>query len=127
MSHRKDTRLIQVKILTAMNLVYHISSIIMDSIIPNVQAFKAFFLFVLRFNVPVNNFSVMLGQNHCFLGINQYPGVLVCLAQGHNMVRQVGSESDALPLCHHAPQLLKPSSVITVQFVIGNVTKSFRL
>ena len=26
----------------------------------------------LLFNVPVNDFSVMLGLNHCFLGIYQY-------------------------------------------------------
>ena len=26
------------------------------------------FLFVLRLNVPVNNFSVMLGRSHRFLG-----------------------------------------------------------
>ena len=26
-------------------------------------------LFVLRLNVPVNNFSVISGQSHCFLGI----------------------------------------------------------
>ena len=25
-------------------------------------------LFVLRLNVPVNNFSVMSGRSHCFLG-----------------------------------------------------------
>ena len=27
-------------------------------------------------NIPVNNFSVMLGQSHCFLGIYQYFGEL---------------------------------------------------
>ena len=27
-----------------------------------------FCLFVLRLNVPVNNFSVMSGRSHCFLG-----------------------------------------------------------
>ena len=37
------------------------------------------------FDVPVNNFSVMLGQSHCFLGIYQCFGELKvkCLAQGH--------------------------------------------
>ena len=39
------------------------------------------FLFALRFNVPVNNFSVMSGWSQHFLGINQYPGDLKCLAQ----------------------------------------------
>ena len=67
-------------------------------------------LFVLRFNVPVNNFSVMSGRSHHFLGFNLYPRELMCLAQGHNTVTLVGiepgplySESDALPLGHHAP------------------------
>ena len=31
-------------------------------------------LFVLRFKVPVNNFSVMSGWSHRFLGLNQYSG-----------------------------------------------------
>ena len=30
----------------------------------------------LLFNIPVNNFSVMLGRSHCFLGIYQYFGEL---------------------------------------------------
>ena len=30
----------------------------------------------LLFNIPVNSFSVMLGQSHCFLGIYQYFGEL---------------------------------------------------
>ena len=34
-------------------------------------------LFVLRFNIPVNNFSVMLGRSHSFWRVK-------CLAQGHN-------------------------------------------
>ena len=29
-------------------------------------------LFVLRFNVPVNNLSAMSGHGHCFQGINPY-------------------------------------------------------
>ena len=33
---------------------------------------QSFCLVWLLFNVPVNNFSVMLGQSHCFLGIYQY-------------------------------------------------------
>ena len=47
---------------------------------------------VLRFNVPVNNFSVMLGRNHRFLGINQYFRELMCLAQEDNRVTLVGIE-----------------------------------
>ena len=49
-------------------------------------------LFVLRFNVPVNNFSVMLGRSHRYLGIKQYSGELMCFAQGHNTVILVGIE-----------------------------------
>ena len=41
-------------------------------------------LFVLRLNVPVNNFSVMSGRSHRFLGINKYFRGVKCLAQGHN-------------------------------------------
>ena len=37
-------------------------------------------------NVPVNNFSLMLGWNHRFLGITSTFGELMCLAQGHNTV-----------------------------------------
>ena len=44
-------------------------------------------LFVLRLNVQVNNFSVMLGQ--------------MCLAQGHNSMPPVGMEP-ILPLRHCA-------------------------
>ena len=41
-------------------------------------------VFVLWFSVPVNNFSVMSGQNHHFLGINQYKSKLMCLAKRHD-------------------------------------------
>ena len=44
-------------------------------------------LFVLRLNVPVNNFSVMLGQSQVFLGRE-----LMCLAQGSNTVTSGGIE-----------------------------------
>ena len=49
-------------------------------------------LVVLRFNIPVNSFSVMLGWSHRFLGINQYSRELMSLAQGHNTVTPVGIE-----------------------------------
>ena len=68
-------------------------------------------LFVcIEVNIPVNNFSVMLGQSYRFLGVNQCTGELICLAQGHNMVPPVGIIprtslcSDALPLHHNAPR-----------------------
>ena len=35
--------------------------------------------------LPVNNFSVILGPIHLFLGLKHYYGELKCLAQGHNM------------------------------------------
>ena len=69
-------------------------------------------LFMLRLNIPVNNFSVMLGWSHHFLGLYyQYFRRIKCLAQGHNMAeiglepRPLAPESDALPLSHHAFQL----------------------
>ena len=42
------------------------------------------YLFILRFNIPVNNFSVILGWR--FLCINRYmcSGVFMCLAHVHN-------------------------------------------
>ena len=40
---------------------------------------------VLRLNVPVNNFSVMPGWSHHFLGITSTLGGVKSLAQGHNM------------------------------------------
>ena len=52
-------------------------------------------LFVLRFNVPVNNFSVMSGRSHRFLGLNQYSRESMCLAQGHNTVTLVWIEPRA--------------------------------
>ena len=48
--------------------------------------------FILRFNVPVNNFAVMLGRSHRFLGFNKYSRELMCLAQGHNSMTLVGIE-----------------------------------
>ena len=64
--------------------------------------FGLFFLF----NVPVNNFSVMLGRSHRFLGIYQYFGELSVLLKdttrrswGSNH-GPLPSESDALPRSH---------------------------
>ena len=51
---------------------------------------KNLFVCVLRFSVPDNNFLVMSGQSHRFLGFNQYSRELICLAQGHNTVTLVG-------------------------------------
>ena len=63
------------------------------------------FVHVLKFNILVNKFSVLLGWIHHFLGISQYSGEFMCLAQGHDTVPQWGLspgpldlESDALPL-----------------------------
>ena len=61
------------------------------------------FLFVLSSNGPVNNFSVISGWSDPFLGSNQYSGVLMCLAQGHNTVQPVGIEPRTSPFtvkCH---------------------------
>ena len=55
-------------------------------------------LFVLRFNDPVNNFSVMSRQSHSFLGINQYSGELMSLAQGHSTMLSMVMEPRTLDL-----------------------------
>ena len=47
-------------------------------------------LFLLRLSMPVNNFSVMSGGSHRFLGFNQYSRELMYLAQGHNTELPVG-------------------------------------
>ena len=70
---------------------------------------KDFCLFVLRLNVPVNNFSVMSGRSQCFLGLTstaESECVLLkdttrCRLWGSNQ-GPLNSESDALPLRHHA-------------------------
>ena len=41
---------------------------------------KVFDCLFCGFNIPVNNFSVMSGHSHCFLGITQFYGELMCLA-----------------------------------------------
>ena len=46
-------------------------------------------VFFVKFNIPINNFSVMSGRSHRFLGINQYFRELMCLAQGHKTVTHV--------------------------------------
>ena len=68
--------------------------------------------FFLRFNVPVNNFSVLLGRSHRFLGIfyQCFSGSKCVFAQGHNTAevgiepRPLTPESEALPLCRRAPK-----------------------
>ena len=42
-------------------------------------------LFALRFNVPVNNFSVMSGRSHRFLGFNQYSRELMGSGTQHGV------------------------------------------
>ena len=44
---------------------------------------KSFFFFDCGFNVPVNNFSVMLRRSHLFLGITSTFGEQMSLAQGN--------------------------------------------
>ena len=43
-------------------------------------------LFEFRFNIKVNNFFVVEGWSHCFLGINKLSRELMCLAQLYNCV-----------------------------------------
>ena len=50
--------------------------------------FCVFFLISFRFNVPVNNFSVMSGRSHCFLGITST--LVICVLIEHmNCIRTV--------------------------------------
>ena len=74
------------------------------SLLSKLVVFLEFF-----FNVPVNNFSVMLEQSHRFLDIYQYFGEVSC---PRTLQRPWGSnpgplapESDTLPLGHRAPLL----------------------
>ena len=47
---------------------------------------QKFCLFVLGFNILINNCSVMSGRSHRFLGINQYSQQFMYLAQGLSTV-----------------------------------------
>ena len=59
-------------------------------------------------NITVNNFSVMFGQCHCFLDINQYSPELK--AQRHYMV-EVAIITQNLPLqspvCYHMSRIVR--------------------
>ena len=52
--------------------VYHLNNILKKYLKHN----RFHGMVLLLFNVPVNNFSVMFGRSHCFLGIYQYFGEL---------------------------------------------------
>ena len=62
----------------------------------HLRSFTQLILFVLRFNVPVNNVSVMLGQSQRFLGCNQYCGELMCLAHGTQHSAPSGDQTQGL-------------------------------
>ena len=70
-------------------------------------------LVVLRLKVPVNNFSVMSGRSHRFLGIlSTFRGVNVSLLKDTRQrkvsnPRPLAPESEALPLGHRAPPFSK--------------------
>ena len=67
---------------------------------------KIICLVLLRLNVPVNNFSVMLGRSHGFLGITStFRGVNVSLLKDTTR-RSLAPVSEALPLGHRAPPKL---------------------
>ena len=78
-------------------------------------------------NIPVNNFSVMLGQSHHFLGITStFRGVNVS-AQGHNMA-EVGIEPqtsrsgvrDSTTRPPRSPQIKDENGVIMVRVFYVN-------
>ena len=93
-----------------------------------------YFLFVLRFNVQVNNFSLILGWNNHFLVINQYCGELKCLAQGHNRVPPEGIQPKTMirsPKCSttrppHSPQLIFIVQAVPV-LTLGSLLNSIDL
>ena len=62
-------------------------------------------LFVLRLNVPVNNFSVMSGRSKRFLGLTSTVGRM-CLAEGHNTMTPGGGGSNQGPLDSQSDVLL---------------------
>ena len=67
------------------------------------QAFcKSLYLLVFRFNIPVNNFLVMLGQSRHFLGINLYLKELMCLVWISNQ-GPLDPEFNALAPGHRRP------------------------
>ena len=68
-------------------------------------------LFVLRLHVPVNNFSVMSGQSHRFLGITCTFGGVECLAQGHNMA-EIDFESPTFHSTTEPPAPLKYGNMV---------------
>ena len=70
-------------------MINNIKSMILDR---NPSIFGLVCLSLFGFNVPIKNFSVMLGWSHHFLGVDQYCGELMCLAPGHNKVLPVGTE-----------------------------------
>ena len=63
----------------------------------------------LLFYVQVNNFSVMSGRSHHFLGITSTFGEWKCLALGHNTV-EVGIEPRLLTPESDAPSIRPPRS-----------------
>ena len=69
-------------------------------------------LFVLRFNVPFNYFSVMSERSHRILGIIQYLRELMCFAQGHITVNLWGSNIGPLDSESDAPRLASPLTIL---------------
>ena len=74
--------------------------------------FLKLFVFVLRCNVPVNNFSVMSGLSHRLLGFNQYSRELMCLPQGHNTVTLVVIEPRTSPFRVRRSTTRPPASLL---------------
>ena len=74
---------------------------------------SCFVLFVLRFNVQVNNFSVMSGRSHCFLGLTSTLWSKCVLLKNTTHCCQWGLnpgplnfKSDPIPVRHRAPYLV---------------------
>ena len=70
------------------------------------------FSFILRFNFAINNFSVMSGQSHRFLGINQFSRELMsCTGTQHgdtrgNQTQDLSIQSYTLPPGYRVPSYI---------------------
>ena len=78
------------------------------------------FLFVLRLNIAVNNFSLMSGLSHSFLGINKYCGELMCQhsAASGNQTQDLSIQS---PMLHHRTPL---RSFLHLYLISKNIQQS---
>ena len=70
------------------------TKIIHENSVPDVRFYTLgrFGLACLKLKITANNFLVIFGRSHSFLGITSSFFWQICLAQGHNMATRVGLE-----------------------------------